>query len=155
MYTVEFWVDFPSLPFLLCGPVDCSLPGSSDHGIFQARILEWVAISFSNARKWKVKVKSLSGPTLSSPMDCSLPGSSDHGIFQASVLEWGAIAFSATDCSGFIYFFLYKNGFLWVFFQDSFLSGSFSFSFFFLGTERSCGLICWVFEWQSFSIPSS
>ena len=47
MYTVEFWVDFPSLPFLLCGPVDCSLPGSSDHGIFQARILEWVAISFS------------------------------------------------------------------------------------------------------------
>ena len=64
-------------------------------------------------------------------MDCSLPGSSDHGIFQASVLEWGAIAFSATDCSGFIYFFLYKNGFLWVFFQDSFLSDSFSVSFLF------------------------
>ena len=31
----------------LCDPVDCSLPGSSVHGIFQARILEWVAISFS------------------------------------------------------------------------------------------------------------
>ena len=31
----------------LCGPVDCSLPGSSAHGIFQARILEWVAISYS------------------------------------------------------------------------------------------------------------
>ena len=31
----------------LCDPVDCSLPGSSLHGIFQARILEWVAISFS------------------------------------------------------------------------------------------------------------
>ena len=31
----------------LCDPVDCSLPGSSIHGIFQARILEWVAISFS------------------------------------------------------------------------------------------------------------
>ena len=31
----------------LCDPMDCSLPGSSDHGIFQARILEWVAISFS------------------------------------------------------------------------------------------------------------
>ena len=31
----------------LCDPVDCSLPGSSAHGIFQARILEWVAISFS------------------------------------------------------------------------------------------------------------
>ena len=31
----------------LCGPMDCSLPGSSVHGIFQARVLEWVAISFS------------------------------------------------------------------------------------------------------------
>ena len=63
-------------------------------GILQARTLEWVAISFSNAWKWKVKVKSLSCPTLSNPMDYSLPGSSIHGIFQARVLEWGAIAFS-------------------------------------------------------------
>ena len=62
-------------------------------GILQARTLEWVAISFSNAGKWKVKVKSIS-PTLSDPMDCSLPGYSVHGIFQARVLEWGAIAFS-------------------------------------------------------------
>ena len=31
----------------LCGPMDCSLPGSSVHGILQARILEWIAISFS------------------------------------------------------------------------------------------------------------
>ena len=31
----------------LCDPMDCSLPGSSVHGIFQARILEWVVISFS------------------------------------------------------------------------------------------------------------
>ena len=36
-------------------PMDCSLPGFSVHGIVQARTLEWVAISFSNARKWKVK----------------------------------------------------------------------------------------------------
>ena len=33
----------------LCDPMDCSPPGSSVHGIFQARTLEWVAISFSNA----------------------------------------------------------------------------------------------------------
>ena len=33
----------------LCNPMDCSLPGSSVHGIFQARILEWVDISFSRA----------------------------------------------------------------------------------------------------------
>ena len=36
----------------LCDPVDCSLPGSSVHGIFQARILEWVAISFSRGSSW-------------------------------------------------------------------------------------------------------
>ena len=41
-------------------PMDCSPPGSSVHGIFQARVLEWVAIAFSSAWKWKVKVKSLS-----------------------------------------------------------------------------------------------
>ena len=44
----------------LCDPLDGSPPGSSVPGILQARTLEWVAISFSNARKWKVKVKSLS-----------------------------------------------------------------------------------------------
>ena len=44
----------------LCHPMDCSLPGSSVHGIFQARVLGWVAISFSNAWKQNVKVKSLS-----------------------------------------------------------------------------------------------
>ena len=40
----------------LCNPVDCSLPGSSVHGIFQARILGWIAVSFSRGssqpRKW-------------------------------------------------------------------------------------------------------
>ena len=42
----------------LCNPIDVSLPGSSIPGILQARTLEWVAISFSNAWKWKVKMKS-------------------------------------------------------------------------------------------------
>ena len=36
----------------LCGPLDCSPPGSSVHGIFQARILQWVSISFSNIPVW-------------------------------------------------------------------------------------------------------
>ena len=44
----------------LCNPIDGSPPGSSVHGTAQARTLEWVAISSSNAWKWKVKVKSLS-----------------------------------------------------------------------------------------------
>ena len=44
----------------LCEPIDGSPPGSPVPGILQARTLEWVTISFSNAWKWKVKVKSLS-----------------------------------------------------------------------------------------------
>ena len=44
----------------LCDPIDSSPPGSPIPGILQASTLEWVAISFSNARKWKMKVKSLS-----------------------------------------------------------------------------------------------
>ena len=44
----------------LCNPIDGSPPGSPAPGILQARTLEWVAISFSNAWKWKVKGKSLS-----------------------------------------------------------------------------------------------
>ena len=43
----------------LCHPIDGSPPGSLVPGILQARTLEWVAISFSNAWRWKVKVKSL------------------------------------------------------------------------------------------------
>ena len=44
----------------LCNPIGSSPSGSPVPGILQARTLEWVAISFSNAWKWKVKVKSLS-----------------------------------------------------------------------------------------------
>ena len=78
----------------LCIPRDGSPPGSAIPSILQARILEWVAISFSNAWRWKVKVKVKSCPTLYDPMDCSPPGSSVHGIFQARGLEWDATAFS-------------------------------------------------------------
>ena len=72
--TQEYWsgLPFPS-PYVnyaaaaslqscptLCDPIDGSPPGSPAPRILQARTLEWVAISFSNAWKWKVKVKSLS-----------------------------------------------------------------------------------------------
>ena len=81
----------------LCDPRDGSPPGSAVPGILQARTLEWVATSFSNA--WKVKSESeftQSCPTLSNPMDCSVPGSSIHGIFQARVLEWGSLLFNVS-----------------------------------------------------------
>ena len=44
----------------LCDPIDSRPPGSTIPEILQAKILEWIAISFSNAWKWKVKLKSLS-----------------------------------------------------------------------------------------------
>ena len=86
-----------------CDPIDGSSSGSPVPGILQARTLEWVAISFSNAWKWKVKSESevaQSSLTLRDPMDCSLPGSSVHGVFQARVMEWGAIAFSEANWLG-------------------------------------------------------
>ena len=46
------------LCLILCDPMDCNLPGSSVHGILQARILEWVDISFSNmSGKFSLKKK--------------------------------------------------------------------------------------------------
>ena len=76
----------------LCDPIDSSPPGSSTPGILQARILEWVAISFSNAC---MHAKSLQlCLTLCDPMDSSPPGSSVLRILQAIILDWVAISFS-------------------------------------------------------------
>ena len=54
----EAWSEVAQLCPTLWDPMDCSLPGSSVRGIFQARILEWVAISFSKMRDGKLSVKS-------------------------------------------------------------------------------------------------
>ena len=101
----------------LCNPMDYNLPGSSVHGILQARILEWVASPFYRGSSQHRKIFEPRSPTLQAdslpcaspaaklscfkscltlcdPTDCSLPGSSVHGIFQARVLEWVATAFS-------------------------------------------------------------
>ena len=105
----------------LCDPMNCSLPGSSVHGILQARILEWVAVPFSRGSSQAgTEPRSptlqadflLSEPpgiatavaaaakllqsclTLCDPIDCSSPGSSAHGILQARILEQVAISFS-------------------------------------------------------------
>ena len=93
--------------------MDCSPPGSSTHGILQARILEWIAIPFSKyfvysfltaallvdpefAAAAAAAAKSLqSCPTLCDPIDGSPQGSPVPGIFQARTLEWVAISFSS------------------------------------------------------------
>ena len=83
----------------LSDPMDCSLPGSFVHGIFQARVLERVAIASSDktlaAATAAAAAKSLqSYPTLCDPRDGSPPGSPIPGILQERTLEWVAISFS-------------------------------------------------------------
>ena len=74
----------------LCNPMDCSPPGSSVHGILQARILQWVPISFSTgSSQFSLVTQSCD------PMDCSPPGSSVHGVIQVRTLEWVAIPSSS------------------------------------------------------------
>ena len=64
-----------------CDPIDSGPPGSPVPGILQARTLEWVAISFSNAWKWKVKVKSLSCVgLLATPWTAAYPASPFKGF---------------------------------------------------------------------------
>ena len=76
--------------------MDCSPPGSYVQGILQARILDWVAISFSkDSHAAAVAAKSLqSCLTLCDPTDGSPPGSPVPGVLQARTLEWVAISFS-------------------------------------------------------------
>ena len=77
--------------------MDCSLPGSSFYGIFQARVLEYGAFSAAAAAAAKLLQ---SCPTLCDPIDGSPPGSPIPGISQARTLEWGAIAFFELQSMG-------------------------------------------------------
>ena len=72
-------------------PMDCSLPGSSVHGIFQARVLEWGAIAFSIVCHAAAAKSLQSCPTLCDPIDGSPTGSPILEILQARTLEWVAI----------------------------------------------------------------
>ena len=80
----------------LCDTIDGSLPGSPVPGILQARTLEWVAISFSNAwsEKWKWSRSVVPDSVTPCTAAYKAPPSWVHGILQARVLEWVAIAFS-------------------------------------------------------------
>ena len=79
----------------LCSPIDGSPPGSPVPGILQARTPQWVAISFSNAWKWKVKVKSLSRVRLlATPWTAAHQAPPSMGFSRQEYWSWGAIAFS-------------------------------------------------------------
>ena len=86
----------------LSDTMDCSLPGSSVGGIFQARALEWVPSPSPSHGDYSCVIHSTlslcavaqSCLTFCNPMDCNLPGSSFHWIFQTRILEWVAISSS-------------------------------------------------------------
>ena len=74
----------------LYDPIDGSPPGSPVPGILQARTLEWVAISFSNAWKWKVKVKLLSCVRLfATPWTAAHQAPPSMGFFRQEY--WGGV----------------------------------------------------------------
>jgi len=97
----------------LSDSMDCSLRGSSVHGIFQARVLEWGAIAFSEEQCSQLQTRATLNPlnqhvpchakslqsclTLCDPRDCSPPGFSVHMILQARILEWVALPSSSAD----------------------------------------------------------
>ena len=88
----------------LCDPIDGSPPGFPVPGILQAGTLEWVAISFSNAWKWKVKVKPfspvqlLATPWTSAYQAPPSKGFSRQEFWSGLPLPSLTIAFSITDC---------------------------------------------------------
>ena len=79
----------------LCEPIDGSRPGSPIPGILQTRTLEWDAISFSNAWKWKGKVKSFSCVRLlATPWTAAYQAPPPMGFSRQEYWSWGAIPFS-------------------------------------------------------------
>ena len=95
----------------LCDPIDGSPPGSSVPGILQARTLEWVAISFSSAGKWKVKVKSLSRVRLFvTPWSAAYQAPPSMGVSRQEYwsglplpsLEWGYWFLNSTYPQGMV-----------------------------------------------------
>ena len=106
------WSEVAQLCPTLCDPMNCSLPGFSVHGIFQTRILEWVAISFSRGSSQprdQIQISCIAGRLLtgwamrevqkSESESCSVmyslrPHGLVHEILQAGILEWVAFIFS-------------------------------------------------------------
>ena len=86
--------------------MDCSPPGSSVHGILQARMLEWAAISFSNAWKWKVKVKSLSRVWLfATPWTAAHQAPLSMGVSRQEY--WSGLPFPPPGQKSFLIFYLW------------------------------------------------
>ena len=113
----------------LCDTIDGSPPGSPVPGILQARILEWVAISFSNAWKWKMKMKLLSHVWL-----LVTPRTAAHQAFPSMGFSrqeyWSGVPLPSLICLFRLYLITLINGlifsfkcYFWVFLSPSIKKG--------------------------------
>ena len=130
----------------VCDPIDGSPPGSAILGILQARTLGWVAISFSNAWKWKVKVKSLSHVWLfATRWTAAYQAPPSMGFSRQEY--WSGLPLPSPEMSTVVQYFEH------------------SLALPFLGIEmktdlfQSCGYcwvfqICWHIEWSTFTASS-
>ena len=89
----------------LCDSMDCSLPGSSVHGVFQARILQWLAVPFSRGSSWprdQIRVSCIAGRFLLE--DPEPPGKQSSGRENMLWAPWQWKAFLETTISGVSWF---------------------------------------------------
>ena len=127
--------------------MDCRLPGSSVHGNFQARVLEWVAISFSNAWKWKVKVKSLSRVQLSAtPWTAAYQAPPSMGISRQEY--W-----SGVPLLSLIYIYIYTHTHIYVCVTESHTKKNSTFwnSVMFISEKAMAphsSTLAWKFPWM-------
>ena len=98
------WSEVAQLCLTVCGPMDCSLPGSSIHGIFKARILEWVAISFSRGCSQPKGIRHGS-PTLQADSLLSEPPENNP-------VSWKKLSSLAQEYHGSCLSFLFHHGHL-------------------------------------------
>ena len=105
----------------LCDPRDGSLPGSPVPGILQARTLEWVAISFCSAWKWKVKVKLLSRVRLvATPWTEAYQAPLSMGFSRREY--WSGVPLPSPVGLSYMAFIRFRLSSLYANFLDSFLS---------------------------------
>ena len=116
----------------LCDPIDGSPPGSPVPGILQARTLEWGAISFSNAWKWKVKVKLLSRVWLfASPWTAAYQAPPSMGFSRQ--VYWSRVPLPSPDIEQ-------EYPFLW--------TGK-------IGRKPNCGELTYFYSWFFHCLPST
>ena len=91
----------------LCDPIDGSPPGSPVPGILQARTLEWIVISFSNAWKWKAKVKSLSRVWLSNPWTAAYQAPPSMGFSRQEY--WSGVPLPSQLCFKYLCIYIKES----------------------------------------------